>query len=107
MIARLLALAMLISVAAFASADVSADEIVRYRAEKWQAKHIHDAKKAKTIAATLTKLGCEVKQEQHNGHLDVKYRCPKWKQMELESHEKAHQWEKWFKEYGFQTEHKH
>ncbi|TWT52784.1 hypothetical protein Pla22_04110 [Rubripirellula amarantea] len=87
--------------------DVAADEIVRYRAEKWQAKHIHDDAKAKTISETLSKLGCEVKKAAHNGHVDVKYRCPEWRQMELDTHEEAHKWEKWFKEYGFQTEHKH
>lgn len=103
MLPRLLILA---AIATF-STIATADEIVRYRAEKWQAKHIHGDKKAKTIAATLKKLGCEVEQAQHNGHIDVKYRCPKWRQMELDTHEDAHKWEKWFKEYGFQTEHKH
>jgi hypothetical protein len=87
--------------------DAGAAEIVKYRAEKWQAKHIHDDKKAKTISATLTDLGCEVKQNAHNGHIDVKYRCPKWKQMELKTHEEAHKWEKWLKEYGFETKHEH
>lgn len=84
-----------------------ADEIVRYQLEDWKAKHIHDAKKAKTIAATLKRLGCEMKQAQHNGHIDVRYRCPKWRQLELDSHEEAHKWEKWLKEYEFKTEHKH
>ncbi|MEM6690827.1 MAG: hypothetical protein AAF664_15445 [Planctomycetota bacterium] len=101
MIARILLLSMLLV------GGVSAAEVVRYRSEKWQAKHIHDTAKAKTIAATLKKLGCEVKEEQHNGHLDVKYRCPKWKDLELKTHDEAHQWEKWFKDYGFETDHKH
>ena len=92
---------------AFSAEQASAAEIVRYKAEKWQAKHIHDEKKAKTITETLTKLKCEVKKDQHNGHIDVKYRCAKWQQMELKSHDEAHKWEKWLKEYGFQTEHKH
>ncbi len=108
MLTRLILLAVILMVGfPFASANTDAAEIVRYRAEKWQAKHIHDEKKAKTITKTLKGLGCEVKKHQHNGHIDVKYRCPQWKQMELKSHEEAHKWEKWFKEYGFQTEHKH
>jgi hypothetical protein len=102
----LLAAFLMTSFVATAS-DTSAAELVRYRAEKWQAKHIHDDKKAKTISGTLTKLGCEVKQDQHNGHIDVKYRCPKWKQLELKSHDEAHKWEKWLKEYGFETQHQH
>ena len=85
----------------------SADEIVRYQLKDWKAKHIHDDKKADTIHQTLKKLGCETKKAEHNGHIDVRYRCPEWGQLELDSHEEAHKWEKWLKEYGFKTEHKH
>ncbi len=89
------------------SASANAAEIVRYRLPDWKAKHIHDAKKADTISETLKKLGCELKREQHNGHIDVKYKCPEWKQLELGTHEEASKWETWLKEYEFQTEHKH
>jgi hypothetical protein len=86
---------------------VSGAEIVRYQLESWKAKHIHDAKKAEQIAETLTKLGCELTKEQHNGHIDLKYRCPQWRQLDLKSHEEAHKWEAWLKEFQFKTEHKH
>ena len=88
-------------------AIASADEIVRYQLSDWKAKHIHDTKKADTIAQTLKKLGCELKKAEHNGHIDVKYRCPKWRQLDLDSHAEAHKWESWLKEFGFRTEHKH
>jgi hypothetical protein len=101
---RLIAFAVLL--AAF-PALASADEIVRYQLKDWKAKHIHDSKKAETIAKTLTKLGCELKKESHDGHIDLKYRCPEWKELKLDSHEDAHKWEKWLKEYDFTTEHKH
>jgi len=84
-----------------------AAEIVRYQLSDWKTKHIHDSKKAETIASTLKKLGCELKKHEHNGHIDVRYRCPKWRQLDLKTHAEAHQWETWLKEYGFQTEHKH
>ncbi|MAI31680.1 MAG: hypothetical protein CBE00_03530 [Planctomycetaceae bacterium TMED240] len=84
-----------------------ADEIVRYQLTEWKAKHIHDAKKADTIMQTLKKLGCELKKNQHNGHIDVKYRCVKWHELKLNSHADAHKWEKWLKEFNFKTEHKH
>ncbi len=89
------------------SSALTAAELVRYRTEQWQSKHIHDTEKVKTIAETLTTLGCEVEQNEHNGHTDLKYRCKEWKQLELETHEDAHQWEDWLKEYGFETEHQH
>ncbi len=85
----------------------SADEIVRYQLSNWKVKHIHDSKKADVIAVTLKKLGCDLKKEHHNGHIDIKYRCPKWRQLDLDSHSEAHKWEKWLKEYHFKTEHKH
>lgn len=84
-----------------------ADEIVRYQLTEWKEKHIHDAKTAETIVKTLKKLGCELKQSRHNGHIDVQYRCVKWRELKLNSHEEAHKWEHWLKEYHFKTEHKH
>ena len=90
-----------------AESEAAGSEIVRYQLSDWKAKHIHDAKKADTIAKTLKKLGCELKKDQHNGHIDVKYRCPKWRQLSLDSHADAHKWEKWLKEFGFKTQHKH
>lgn len=115
MIARLLSgIAMVACVAALgvtlpgSVADAANQkEEVLYRATKWQAKHIHDAKKAETIGKTLKQLGCELQTSAHNGHIDVKYRCPKWKKLSLKTHGEAHKWEKWLKEYGFETQHKH
>lgn len=101
---RFLALAFLIAACPVLA---GAEEIVRYQLKDWKAQHIHDAKKAETIFQTLKKLGCELKKEQHNGHIDVKYRCPEWRQLKLDTHEDAHKWEKWLKEYKFTTEHKH
>ena len=89
------------------AAAANAREDVLYRLEKWQTKHLHDAAKAETIAATLTKLGCEVQRGEHDGHIDLKYRCPQWKKLSLKTHDEAHKWEKGLKEYGFQTQHQH
>ncbi len=84
-----------------------AEEVVRYQLTEWKAKHIHDNKKADTIAETLKKLGCEVTVDQHNGHKDVKYRCAEWHELKLKTHDEAHKWESWLKEFHFTTEHKH
>ncbi len=106
---RLIAFAALLITASAISAPATAnaDEIVRYQLKDWKAKHIHDVKKADAIATTLKKLGCELQKHQHNGHIDVKYRCPKWRELKLNSHEDAHKWEMWLKEFQFRTEHKH
>ena len=89
------------------SAPASAAEVVHYVCKEWKAKHIHDTKKAEKITDTLKKLGCEVKQDQHNGHIDVKYRCPKQRDLPVKSHKEAVQWEKWLKEFGFKAYHTH
>jgi hypothetical protein len=105
----LLACLSILSVATPASLAEAADqkEDVLYRTVKWQAKHIHDAAKADKIAVTLKKLGCQLKRAEHDGHIDLSYHCPKWKKLSLKTHAEAHQWEKWLKEYGFQTQHQH
>lgn len=89
------------------SQDVTAAEVVHYQCKEWKAKHIHDVKKVDTIVKTLKKLGVEVKQEKHNGHFDVKYRCPKERHLPVKTHAEAVKWEKWFKEYGFKVYHTH
>ena len=89
-------------------AAVAADqEIVGYRLKQWKTVHFDDAKRAKTHYETVKKLGCEAKQADHGGHIDVTYRCPEWKEIALKSHSDAHKWEKWLKASGFETRHAH
>lgn len=107
---RFLALALLLIVGSqfFASSQAAvAGEVVHFQCKEWKAKHIHDAKKAEKIAETLKRLKCEVKKEQHNGHIDIKYRCQKQLDLPVKSHVEAVKWEKWFKEYGFKAYHTH
>ncbi|MCA9136325.1 MAG: hypothetical protein KDB00_06195 [Planctomycetales bacterium] len=91
----------------FSSPLAVAGEVVHYQCKEWKAKHIHDAKKATAITETLKKLGCEIKEAQHDGHIDVQYRCEKQRDLPVKSHEEAVKWEKWFKEYGFKVYHTH
>lgn len=101
---RLLAMLLLVTLIPVAA---SADEIVRYQLADWKAKHIHDNSKADVIEKTLKSLGCEIKKSQHNGHVDIRYRCPNWREMSFDTHDDAHRWEKWLKEFQFKTVHKH
>lgn len=82
-------------------------EEVRYRCAEWKTKHIHKVDQADKIAKTLKDLKCEVKRDEHDGHIDLKYRCPEWRKMILKTHPDAHKWENWLKQYGFETEHHH
>ena len=94
--------------AVFTSTASAADrEVVAYRLAKWKTVHFDDAKRAETHAKTIKRLGCDVKTGDHGGHIDVSYQCPKWREISLDSHAKAHSWEKWLQASGFETSHQH
>lgn len=99
----------LATVAAPLEAQLSAasKEVVRYRLVDWRVVHTGKVEEAKKLAGTLTKLKCEVKQANHGNHIDIRYRCKDWKQLQLPTHASAHQWETWLKKYGFETVHEH
>lgn len=73
----------------------------------WKTLHFDDANKAQQHLDMVKKLGCEVKQGKHSGHIDVSYRCPNWKSMQVETHKLAEQWLGWLKGSGFDVSHGH
>lgn len=89
------------------NADGTVKEIVQYRMDDWRAQHIHDATELNQLLALYRGLGCEVEVSSHNGHSDVKSRCPQWMQIELPTHDAAHQWMDFLKKGGFETKHEH
>ena len=84
-----------------------AGETVAFALANWKTLHFEDANKAAQHAETIKKLGCELKQEKHAGHIDVTYRCAQWRTMELPSHKLADQWIGWLKGSGFDVSHGH
>ncbi len=86
-----------------ATAPVNARKTIGFRCITWQHKHIHDMAAAKQLIESLEKIGCEVTQEDHNGHLDVKYRCATWKSITVENDEFATQWTNWLVGNGMET----
>ena len=85
----------------------SGAEVVGYRLTQSKTIHLDDQKMATRYDQTLRGLGCESKLHAHGGHIDLTYRCPQWKQIDLDTHDKAHAWERWLKALGFQTSHRH
>jgi hypothetical protein len=88
-------------------ANAANKELVEYRLTKWKNAHFDEVEQANTFVSTLKKLECESEMHDHNGHTDVRYRCPKWKQISLKTHDEAHKWEHWLKARGFETKHVH
>ena len=88
-------------------ASAAEKEVVAYRLTQWKASHFDDQARARQHYDTVKKLGCEAKQDDHGGHIDVSYRCEKWKEIALKDHDAVHRWEKWLKAAGFETKHTH
>lgn len=105
---KIAALLMAVAACTFTTAAVAGEkEVVGYRLQNWKTVHAESADAADRQVATLKKIGCEVKTDDHGNHVDVSYRCVEWKRMALPTHAAAHQWENWLKSAGFETEHQH
>lgn len=96
-----------LSVTTIETVSAAETEKVEYRLTSWKTMHFDDTKKGGDHFDAVKKLGCEVKKDNHGGHLDVSYRCKEWKAMNVASHNAAHDWEKWLKGAGFETKHAH
>ncbi len=82
-------------------------ESLAFTLPEWKSMHFDDAAKATQHLETVKKLGCEVKQDNHAGHIDVSYRCAKWKTLAVKDHAMADQWAGWLKASGFDVSHSH
>ena len=91
------------------AANAQADQLerVEYRLTEWKSLHFDKAEQAKQYYQTFKSIGCEAKQDSHGNHIDVAFRCPKWKSLSLKSHAEAHKWEAFLKKAGFETKHQH
>ena len=82
-------------------------EVLAFHLPAWKSMHFDVANKAAQHAATVKKLGCEVKQDNHAGHIDVTYRSANWRSMQVKNHQLADQWSKWLAASGFDVSHGH
>ena len=87
------------------SVSATEREVVAFRLIEWKTVHFDDAQRAGSYADAIERLGCEVRTSDHGGHIDVSFRCPLWREIAVDSHAKAHEWENWLKSKGFETHH--
>lgn len=87
--------------------DAAGRELVQYRLPDWKVLHLHQPQEVGQKTTLYRALGCEVTTSQHNGHSDLKLRCSEWHEIELSTHEAAHQWQKFLNQAGFETRHEH
>ncbi|MFK7770428.1 MAG: hypothetical protein AB8B55_24675 [Mariniblastus sp.] len=76
---------------------------IGYRVTQWKTVHSNSEQEAQTDIATLKKLGCEVTSENHDNHIDVKYRCPEWKSVKVATDQLVNQWSTWCVAKGMET----
>ena len=93
----------------FAVGSLKGDSLerVEFRLTEWKSLHFDQANHAKQYYETFKGIGCECKQDAHGDHIDVAFRCPKWRSLSLKSHSEAHKWEAFLKKAGFETNHEH
>lgn len=107
MLLRLFIVCFLFGLVAQPSTAEEVKEVVKYHLADWKNIHTKNNEEAEKLVKTFKTLKVETKVSDHGNHKDVKYRCPKWKQLTVKDHDTAHQWETWLKKLGFKTIHKH
>lgn len=89
------------------AAHAQEEAVVHYRLVGWKSAHFDDARSARSFEEAIKRIGCETRQEQHNGHIDVTYRCPQWRSISASNDDAAHRWQNWLRQNGFETRHEH
>lgn len=103
----LLASTVMLVMSMASSAMAQKSFVIAYRLSDWKTMEFDNPTKAQQHLQAVKDLGCEARTENHEGHLDVTYRLPAWKPLELASDKLVHQWEGWLKSSGFETIHGH
>ena len=98
-----------ITVALFASGETKAQQgyVVQFRLPEGRSAHFEDSRSAEKVSQTMMRLGCEVRRQNHGDHMDIAYRCPQWRTIDVASDAEAHRWQTWLKNQGFETAHRH
>lgn len=86
-----------------ASAAGDDKKSIGFRLADWKTAHFSTAEQASQAEQTLRQIGCEVEKFDHDGHVDLKYRCVTWKRITVNSDEQIAQWNSWLDKHGLQT----
>ncbi|MDV6031447.1 MAG: hypothetical protein F9B45_15385 [Phycisphaera sp. RhM] len=82
-------------------------EAVKFRMVNWKRLHGDGSPNEKQFIDILKRLGVEVRIDQHDGHSDIAFRAPTWRDVHLADHAAADQLMGWLKQQGFETQHEH
>ncbi len=82
-------------------------EEIAYRLTEWKPLHFESISERDQMVAIAQGLGCDIREESHDGHQDLLIRSSTWKHAEFPTHAVAGNWEQWLRRMGFETEHEH
>lgn len=70
-----------------------------------QVAHAYSMHDAFDLQTTFGELGVDTSQTTHESHYHVKYECPRWKTVTVETHDSVRDWKRWLHSMGFATNH--
>ncbi len=82
-------------------------EAVEFRKVSWTTIHASNTPDEQELVKKLQQIGCEVRSQPHDGHTDLLFRAPLWRDIHLANHQLAEQWIGWLGSNGFETHHEH
>ncbi|MAT73125.1 MAG: hypothetical protein CMJ58_26875 [Planctomycetaceae bacterium] len=82
-------------------------DVILVRTADWVSRHLDSQQEAAELLILAKAFRCDVQQDSHGGHFDVRFRCPQWTAIDFPSHEAATAWTKWLQATGFEVRHEH
>ncbi len=76
---------------------------VGFRMTNWQTIHHDGTPATQERIATLQRIGCEVREDNHGGHVDIGFRCVSWKSIPAQNDDQQRQWHAWLVNNEFET----
>lgn len=77
--------------------------MLSFQLADWKTVHAKDQAHAKQTVDTLAGLGIECTQHAHEDHFDVRFRCPAWKTIKVDTGQQLDQWQQYLDMIGLDT----
>ena len=82
-------------------------EAVQFRLVAWKRLHGDGSANEAAFIDQMRRLGVDVRVDKHNGHSDIAFRAPTWRDVHVADHSNADQLMAWLKKNGFEVRHEH
>lgn len=76
-------------------------DAVQFKLADYKSVHGDGSPEQSQFVDTLKKIGCDVRELEHNGHSDIRYRAPTWCTIRVADASAANDWLEWLTSQGF------